>query len=111
MAKTVFCQWCAGEPGDHHPECPFGRAERAEVFARVCNAKAQSYLEQLAVEMARVKELEKWRDAVLRIVDSLDDPPSGLTWDGEPQETCAAELGYLRSVLVPLVRGEGGEDE
>jgi len=30
MAKTVFCQWCAGEPGDHHPECPFGRAERAE---------------------------------------------------------------------------------
>jgi len=60
---------------------------------------------------ARVKELEKWRDAVLRIVDSLDDPPSGLTWDGEPQETCTAELGYLRSVLVPLVRGEGGEDE
>jgi len=57
-----------------------------------------------------VKELEKWRDAVLRIVDSLDDPPSGLTWDAEPQETCAAELGYLRSVLVPLVRGEGGEN-
>ena len=25
-----FCQWCAGEPGDHHPECPLGRAERAE---------------------------------------------------------------------------------
>ena len=90
--------------------CPECYAD-AGVFARVCNAKAQSYLEQLAVEMARVKELEKWRDAVLRIVDSLDDPPSGLTWDGEPQETCAAELGYLRSVLVPLVRGEGGEDE
>jgi len=30
MAETVFCQWCAGEPGDHHPECPFGRAEKAE---------------------------------------------------------------------------------
>jgi hypothetical protein len=30
MAETVFCQWCAGEPGDHHPECPFGRAEQAE---------------------------------------------------------------------------------
>ena len=25
-----FCQWCAGDPGDHHPECPFGRAEKAE---------------------------------------------------------------------------------
>jgi hypothetical protein len=35
------------------------RAERAEEFARVCNAKTQSYLEQLAVEMARVEELEE----------------------------------------------------
>jgi len=25
-----FCQWCAGDPGDHHPDCPYGRAERAE---------------------------------------------------------------------------------
>ena len=82
--------------------------QRAEVFARVCNAKVQSYLEQLAVEMARVEELEKWRDAVLGLVDGLDDPHIGLSWFENTREVCAAELEHLRSVLVPLVRGDEG---
>jgi len=60
---------------------------------------------------ARVKELEKWRDAVLSIVDGLDDPHRGVSWHGVTQELCARELERVRSVLVPLVRGEGGEDE
>jgi hypothetical protein len=55
---------------------------------------------------ARVKELERWRDAVLSIVDGLDDPPVGLTWLETTHATCAFVLEHLRSVLVPLVRGE-----
>ncbi len=55
---------------------------------------------------ARVKELEKWRDAVYSIVDGLDDPYVGDEWKDTPQEDCARELEHIRSVLVPLVRGE-----
>lgn len=69
----------------NHEDCSVCRAERAE---------------------ARVKELEKWRDAVYGVVDGLDDPHVGLSWTEDTQEICAQELEHLRSVLVPLVRGE-----
>lgn len=66
-------------------------------------------LRDLLDSRARVKELEKWRDAVLSIVDSLDDPLSELTWLENSREVCAAELEHIRSALVPLVRGEEEE--
>ncbi len=52
------------------------------------------------------EESEKWRDAVYSIIDGLDDPYVGDEWKDTPQEDCARELEHIRSVLVPLVRGE-----
>jgi hypothetical protein len=60
------------------------------------------------------EQIERQRpviEAVSSIVDSLDDPPSGLTWDGEPQETCAAELERIRAALVPAVLALDAKEE
>jgi len=46
MSARVFCQWCAGDPGDHHPECPFGRAEAAESDLLDACAALRGFLEQ-----------------------------------------------------------------
>lgn len=45
MSKATFCQWCAGDPGNHHPDCPFGYAERAEAKVK----ELEEQIEQLRV--------------------------------------------------------------
>jgi len=86
--------------------------EECESSVGLKNSSYHRALLDLLDARSRVKELEKWYDTVLSIVDSLDDPYRGVNWYGVTQELCARELEHLRSVLVPLVRGEqGGGDE
>jgi hypothetical protein len=107
MAETVFCQWCAGEPGDHHPECPFGRAEKAERErdeALDDKWKLLKIVTDKNVELLTLqRELIAWRAAIQRITpggSEFMDPESVERWAQKQNR----ELGQTKMDVVKLRR-------